>query len=290
MTEALAIPMKQTLATSEAPAETATALMAAKAEAETKARFTMAIARPRDEDMFRVKLMKACERPRFAETALYAKPVGRKKNEATGKWEDKLVTGLSVRFAEEALRYFGNLDIDMYTLVDDDEKLIMHGAIVDLETNSRVGEDMVVEKFVERRKPREGDEVIGKRENSNGDVVYKIRAHEDALFTKIQNRRAKLRRNLILQMIPADIKEEVTELCEKTIKRSDPNEMLDKLRDAFKRIGVNSEMLETYVGGPLEKMSASMITHLRGVFMEVDGNEKTWEQVVEEKRIAGTVA
>src|SRR3990167_8355491 len=64
--------------------ETSTALLAAQAEAMVKARFVVAMQRPRDFDDVRAKLLRACERPGFAGSATektwgaawYHKPVG----------------------------------------------------------------------------------------------------------------------------------------------------------------------------------------------------------------------
>src|ERR1051325_11866299 len=79
-------------------AETASRAVAAREEAAVKARYIMALERPRDLDLVRQRLLKECERPGFAQVAIYAKPVGEKK-----------VRGLSIRFAEAAIRNFTNV-------------------------------------------------------------------------------------------------------------------------------------------------------------------------------------
>ncbi len=84
--------------------ETAATSVAAAAKASIEAAYIMAMRRPRDIDQVRVRLLKACLRPGFAEAARYRRPVGREQNPDTGEWGQKIAEGLSIRFAEEAFR------------------------------------------------------------------------------------------------------------------------------------------------------------------------------------------
>src|SRR6516164_2986516 len=68
---------------------------AAAAKAEVEAAVIAAHKWPRDEDTFRQLVLKTCRRPGFANTALYHKPVGRKKN-AQGQWEEVVATDFTV--------------------------------------------------------------------------------------------------------------------------------------------------------------------------------------------------
>ena len=76
-----------TRAESTQPGATA---LAARVEAEVKARTLVAINRPRNVDRFRKRILESCASERFSEAAWYAKPIGGSK-----------VYGFSIRFAEE---------------------------------------------------------------------------------------------------------------------------------------------------------------------------------------------
>jgi hypothetical protein len=58
------------------PHETAASAVATQARAMVEARFTIALARPRDVSQFRARLLKDCERPGFADVAIYQLPRG----------------------------------------------------------------------------------------------------------------------------------------------------------------------------------------------------------------------
>ncbi len=73
--------------------------LAAKEIASVQARYVMAAARPRSWMEARTRILRECERPGFAEAAWYSKPIG----------AGKSVGGLSIRFAEAAARYAGNV-------------------------------------------------------------------------------------------------------------------------------------------------------------------------------------
>jgi len=115
------VPQSHTLMQSN---ETASAVLAAQARAVIEARYLIAINRPRDLDVVREKLLKECRRPGFAEVAIYKKPIG------------KGVEGLSIRFAEAAIRYMCNIDISQQTIYDDAEKRIIRVSCTDMETNT----------------------------------------------------------------------------------------------------------------------------------------------------------
>ena len=131
-----------------AKAETAVSAVAMQARAQVEARFLMAVHRPRDLDVVRVKLLKECTRPGFAEAARYKRPVGSKKNERTGAWEEAFIEGPSIRFAEAAIRAMGNIDIQSPTIYDDGRSRIVRVVVTDLEANATYSLDITIEKTV----------------------------------------------------------------------------------------------------------------------------------------------
>ena len=122
-------------------AETASTAVAVQARAAVEARYKMALMRPRSWDEVRVRLLAACKRPGFAETARYAKPVG-----------GKSIEGPSIRFAEEALRAMGNAYVETMVVFDDDERRIVRVTVTDLEANLSYPHDITLRKTVERRR------------------------------------------------------------------------------------------------------------------------------------------
>src|SRR5262245_42448036 len=78
--------------------ELAAGAVATAAKAEVEAAYIMAMKQPRNEDDARIKIMKICAHHEFAIKARYGKPIGQGK-----------VEGPSIRFAEEALRHWGNV-------------------------------------------------------------------------------------------------------------------------------------------------------------------------------------
>ena len=79
------------------------------AKARIQSAYIMAMQRPRSYDQARVRILKACRRPDFAEKVEYSKPVG-----------GKSIVGPSIRFAELALREWGNVFYENQVVYDDD--------------------------------------------------------------------------------------------------------------------------------------------------------------------------
>lgn len=280
---ALTVPEKQLPAPVR---ETNTAAAAAREKAAIEARALVAMHRPRDFNTARLRILAACQRPRFAETAKYSKPVGGREKLTTGEWVDKRVDGLSIRFAEEMRTLWGNLDVSAFIVFDDADRRVVRVVGVDLETNASDGVDVMIEKTVERRKPREGDTVIGQRVNSRGEVVYLIEANEDALLVKQNNMIAKARRNVILTLIPADIKEEADETIEATIANrdaKDPEGEKKRVLDGFYSVGVMPAQVEEFLGHSLATLNPAELHMLRRVFVGLRDGEATWADVMENR-------
>src|SRR5688572_11197600 len=191
------VPQQQNGAALAPIIETASAAVAAQVDAQIRARYALAVRNPRDMDTVRNKVLKACARPRFAETARYALPRGGKK-----------IEGPSIRFAEEAARALGNVSIDSAVVHDDGERRIIRVTVTDVEANLPLSHDVVVEKYVERNQLKPGQEALSSRVNSAGRVVYRVTAGEDDLLVKQAALTSKAVRTLVLRILPGDILEE----------------------------------------------------------------------------------
>lgn len=262
--------------------ETAAEGVAAQVRAQIQARYALAIRQPRDMDVVRGKILKACARPKFAESARYRLP--RNKKDRNGNWVP--IEGPSIRFAEEVARSVGNVSIDSAVVHDDPERRIVRVTVTDVEANLPISSDVVVEKFVERSKLKEGQEAISTRMNSAGKVTYRIEADEGELVLKQAALTAKARRNLILQVLPADILEEAMEKCIETVNKEDaqdPEAARKKLLDAFASVGVSAADLKAFVGVELEHVDAQRRGELRTLFTALKEQTTTWPEIMESK-------
>lgn len=258
--------------------ETQGTALAARAQAEVQARYIVAFQRPRNVEQFRMRLLEHCRRPGFAAVAEYEKPVGGDK-----------IRGPSIRFVESALQEFGNVLPEETITYDDDYKRVVRVAVTDLERNITYYGDVAVEKTVERRSPRDGDEILGSRINSYGNAVYKIRASEDDFANKIGAACSKKLRNLGLRILPADIVAEATRECRATRVQKDardPAAARRELADAFAQFRVMPADLDAFLGHAFDQASPAEIEELRGAYITIREGEAKWIDLVEAQRAA----
>jgi hypothetical protein len=254
--------------------ETHTGALVAAAQASINARYIMALQRPRNWDDVRVRLLKECERPGFAEVARYNKPIG------------KGVKGPSIRFAEACFRYAGNLDAPITTTFEDRFKRILHVSVIDFETNASYAADITIEKTVERRD--KADRVpVAERKNSRGETVYIVEATEDELLNKVNALVSKAVRTLILRLIPGDIVDEAQRACIATLNNraaKDPGAEKKRVCDAFAEIGVFPADLAVFLGHSLDAVQPAELVELREIYATVRDGESTWQAILEARR------
>lgn len=263
----------------ETVAETSMALLTVQAEAVVKARFTVAMMRRRDWDDVRSKLLRACERPGFAGSATekvfgaawYRKPVG------------EGVEGFSIRFAEEALRCMGNLDIETLPIFEDERKRILRVTVLDLEANVSIPTSITVEKTVVKRFIKKGEEALRVMVNSRGETTYLMPATEDEVFSKQQNLASKAIRNGVLRLLPGDIQAECRERILKIRNgeaASDPDGFRRKIADGFAKLNVLPSQLKDYLGHELAQSSPAELTDLRDLWKSIEEGKTTWAEIV----------
>lgn len=268
----LPVRVEQTAGVIAAEGETASSAVAAREKAAVEARFLVALHRPRNPDTARVRILNACKRPRFAEGAKYAKPVGGSK-----------VVGPSIRFVEEALRQWGNIDIQTPVVFDDDDRRIVRVSVTDLETNTSFSSDVTLTKTVERRSPKSGDEVVRSRTNSTGQTVYVVRADEDAFLNKQNAGISKAIRNNGLRVVPSDLVEDAMDQVDETLHNEDakdPAATRKRLTDAFYALGVMPDQIAVLLGHALESMTPAELTLLRTIYTALKDNETTWAEAL----------
>lgn len=279
---AISVPSGATLARHEFGAkqvavqtETAAQVMAAQAQAAVQARYIVALQRPRDWDEVRARIMREVERPGFADVAWFRKPIG------TG------VEGLSVRFAEAAARCMGNLLQEAPVIYEDDQKRTYRVSCTDLESNVTTFRDVTVMKTVERRALTDGRIAISVRTNSKGEATYTVPATEDELLGKEAAITSKVRRNLILQILPGDIqdaaKTRILAIRKGDIAK-DPDSAKRKVLDSFGTLNVSPSMLKEYLGHDVSTCSPSELQDLRDLYSTLVDGSTSWAEVMTEKR------
>jgi hypothetical protein len=259
---------------------------AAEARTEIESRIIAAHKWPRDVDLFRRRLLNACRRPGFAATALYHKPVGRKKNEA-GVYEQQFATNFSIRFIEEAIKEYGNMFIVSRITYDDERKIRVLVVSLDCERNSGYATDALIEKTVERRPENARKRVpIRIRENSYGDVVHIVEATPDEVKLMLASERSKLIRTNGQRLLPADILEECRAQIDATVAdehAKDPDAAKKKVIDRFNNIGINPAQLKEYMERPLDALTVKDIAELTALHTGLKDGDFTWADVMKAK-------
>ena len=258
-------------------ADVGVAGLAAQAKAEVEARYIMALQRPRNWLDMRTRILSECERPGFAEVAIYRKPIG----------GGKAAEGLSIRFAEAAHRAAGNIHVAKTVIFDDEQKRTIRVTATDLEANISESVDVMIEKTVEKRHLKDGQKAIRSRVNSYGDIVHLVPGNEGEILTKQKAEVAKAKREVLLGLIPGDIIEECRQRIRETQERrdaADPRAAIKKICDAFAKLGVKPSDLEQFLGHAIDASSPGEIAKLRAAFVCVQDGEATWVEVLAAER------
>jgi hypothetical protein len=245
------------------------------AKALVEAKYKIALFKPRKYDDVRQKILDAVRRPMMADRVEYAKPQG-----------GTTIKGASIRFAELALREWGNVMTDTQVIFEDDYTRRIRVMVLDLETNTSFSNEVSISKTVERKKATDR-EIIGKRTNSQGELVFIVKATDEELLTRTASAVSKVLRNEGLRVIPSEIIDEAIEEARKVVRdknSKDPEGERKKLLDAFGVIGVKPSDIDAYLGEPLPKViPEGMLVELRGIYESLKTGEATWKGIMEGK-------
>jgi hypothetical protein len=255
----------------ERRAETAATAAAASARAMIEAQYIVAMRQPRDWDLVRQRILKECDRPSFAREAIYHKPIG------------KGITGLSIRFAEVAVRCMGNLTIPTTTTLDDDYKRIVNQSVVDLESNVHYSRDVTIDKTVERLSVKDGETILSRRTNSRGQQTFTIAASEDALLNKEGALVSKALRTLVLRLLPGDIQSEARERVGKTMSadiKKDPDGQKRAILDAFFVLGIKPAEIKELLGHDMDALSIDELQTLRSLHNAIKDGEASIKEAI----------
>ncbi len=228
----------------------------AREEAELKAAIIVAKRFPRNETAAYTKLLKSCERPSFAEEAIYVFPRG-----------GEMIDGPSVDMAREAKRCWGNMRSGIRIVSKDEEYVHLKGWAVDLETNNYAEEEAKFRRLIFRKK---------------GGWIVPDERDERELTNRIG---AIAERNSILHVLPPDVIDDAQRQAEETKRKAASGEIKQNRQDAIRRLArfffelqVTVEMLESFLKHPLDQLTEEEMTKLRGIGKSIrDGNSRPSE-------------
>lgn len=257
-------------------AETAMTASAATSKALVEARYIVALQRPRDLMLVRTKLLEDCRRPRFAELAVYSKPIG----------GGKSARGPSIRMAEAAMQALGNIESFVHIISDDLDRRIVKIGVADFETNAVHSVEIPIEKTVERSSAR-GRSVLSSRENSEGKIVYLVEATEEEVAAKQSSIASRFIRNNTFRVLPADILDDAMAEAYATNSSEDakdPKEAIKRIVDIFMAINVSPSDLKDFLGHDVGKIIPNQLQELRGLFAAIKQEGLTWREVMDKKK------
>lgn len=217
---------------------------------EVQAAMVIAKRFPRDEVESYNRIIRACKRVSLAEQAMYEYPRGKTK-----------VTGPSIRLAEMAARNWGNIDYGIIELEQRRGESQVMAYAWDLETNTRQTKIFTVPHI---------------RETKNGNVPL---TDPRDIYEMVANQGARRVRACILGVIPGDVIESAIDQCNATLQGQSKEPLIDTIRKivgTFKeQFGVDSSMLEKYIGCKTDAFSMTDLIRLKKVYRSLcDGMAK----------------
>jgi len=240
-----------------------------RATALVQARFMMAMHNPRNQLAIKQKLLDLCHNPSFARMSKYRLPIG------------EGVIGFSIRFAEAALKEWGNMTAETYTVSDDDDKVVMHTEVLDLETNASFGGEVVVPKRVERNREDPTRLLISTRKNSRGQDVYVYAATDDESRSIRQAGVSRILRTEGLRLIPADILGDAWEAVDKTMQSGKDDSRQSKVQtlvNDFNAVGVDAKQLALYLDHDPAVLNRDEYLELTQVLAAIKDKKAKWTE------------
>lgn len=236
------------------------AVESSRAIAEAQGKLIMAKRFPRNYTESYAKSIEACQRKGFAEKAFFNYPRGK-----------ETVTGVTIRFAEELARCYGNLDYGIKELSRDEGKSEMQAYCWDLETNTISSQNFTVEHVLETK---------------NGN--RKLTSQRD-IYERAANDGARRLRSRILAILPPDLVEDCIAECKKTQAGQNSIPLIDKIKNmvvAFAKLGVTKEMMEKRLGHSVESVNADELVEYIGIYNGLKQKETTVSDWFEQPKTA----
>lgn len=229
---------------------------------EVRGAMLMAKQFPRDVEMAITRIKTACMRTSLAEVAMYEYPRG-----------DTRVKGPSIRLAEALAQNWGNMQVGVSELAQDNGESSVMAFAWDLETNTRA-----VKTF----------QVPHVRYTKDGGV--KPLTDPRDIYEAVANQGARRLRACILSVIPGDVVELAVERVILTKREAvgDPKVAIKKISAAFSKYGVTDADIERFLRHKIEAVSVDEVIRLRDIGTAIrDGFSKAADYFPKEEKDGG---
>ena len=225
------------------------AIEASRAVAEAQGKLIIAKNFPRDEVKAYADVIKLCQRKGIAEKAFFSYSRG-----------GSTVSGVTIRFAEELARCWGNIDYGIKELSQDNGKSEMQAYAWDMQTNTISTQNFTNPHIREVNK------------------TAKVLTSQRDIYENNANMGARRLRSRILAILPNDLVEAAIEECRKTLAGGNGKPLSDRVRDmvvAFEKMGVTKEQIETRLKHSVESMTPDELVEFVGIFNSIKAKEST---------------
>ncbi len=238
---------------------------AERAIAEARGQMQMAKMFPRNIQQSYAELMDTCKLPGFASVAIYSRPQG-----------GTLITGPSIRLAEEIARCYGHMEFGHRELSRSAGKSEIEVFAWDKEKNNRSSRQITVLHSIDTK---------------NGPKQCRDQSEID---NKIANVASKQMRSRILALVPKWFIEEAVAVCRATLAGAGSDipvsQRVRKMVGAFASFGVNVKMIEEWIGCSLDNVTTDQIADMIGVYNSIkDGHVKASEVFNKEEEKQETI-
>lgn len=241
------------------------AVEASRAVAEAQGKLIIAKKFPRDKVAAFNKVAEACQRKGIAEKAFFSY------NRGGG-----IVSGVTIRFAEELARIWGNIDYGIKELSQEVGKSEMQAYAWDMETNT-----ISVQNFTNPHIR----EVKG---------TSKALTSQRDIYESNANMGARRLRSRILAILPNDLVEMAIAECKKTLAGNNDVPLIDRVKNmvvAFAKLGVTQEQIETRLKRKIDTMTVDDLTDYIGIYNAIKhGESKAAEWFEAEKEASDLTA
>ena len=193
---------------------------------------SLAMMKPRDH---RAVMRDLCDQieayPTFAESVLYAKPIGKDKS---GRMQ--FARGLSIRAAEAIASAWGYNRVELRVTMLDDDRAEVTAKFIDLQTGRIWSDTSIVSKLYSR---------------AGGGVAR----HSDDRFWQIvvPAEKSKRIREAIIRSVPPGVRSELQTMAERQVAKLLSNETVQKIVDSFAGLGVSLAQLENLLSKPIDR-------------------------------------
>lgn len=224
------------------------AVESSRAIAEAQGKLIIAKRFPRDEVKSMSRILESCQRPDFASKAFYSYPRS-----------ERTVEGVTIRFAEEIARCWGNLDYGIKEMSQNEGKSEMMAYCWDMETNT-----ISQQNFTNVHAREKGKSVV---QLTSLRDIYEVNA----------NMGARRLRSRILAIVPNYVVKRAVAECKKTLAGDNEQPLIDRINNMvsqFKKIGVTVELLESRLGRPIATMTRDDFVEYIGIFNSIKEKER----------------